>query len=920
MELRCGTATLHPLPARCTAAVGLALGPWASVAVMRARWWKHWPWLAPQKRARGAGACRGAVDSSGGGLALSAAVALPFRWGKEPVVELPFDYYQVLGAQTHYLADSIQRAHEARVAAPLPAEGFSTDALAARHELLAAARDTLADPRRRGEYNDALLRALDAAGSAGVAGGVARAIRWNQVPGALCLLVEAGDGAAVLAIGSALLRGRGPAALRGTARRDVALSVALAHSAEARARLASNPPDAVAASEALETALRILQDEGGRALAPALQEELEAALERLAPRCVLDLLALPLGAPHEVARREGLQGVRAMLWAPGGAALGPGSPSGLLREQFMREAFMVMTAEEQVALLRATPSSVPAEPLEVYNGGLVLVARGFATRRPALVREADDLLAQLPPSAPPLPPAPLAPRGVQRGGEPPPEVALERAMCALLLGRVGAARAWLGLSGPPPWSPADPGIARFVLAHSPAAAAAAAAANSSAVNGGEDVGDDNDALLPGLCRLLERWLGEVLLPRFRDTANAPSSLAGYFDNASVRAYLEGLDRGSLLDALAHAGAATLGTVHRALSLGRTAWRHGRTAADEDLADSTAYRLRSGVLAAERAADEVLSAGTRSVRRTAASNGGSGTALLEDEEASSAPAAAAMALQPPLPSSLSPSGDTRAAASGEAGSSSNGTVTAAAPELAGRQLATPPRPAALPQLPPGLPLGKRQAQGAMDVLQERLAGNEGVAAVAAALVALLALAMHYRRRATAGGPMAMRQHHGISTTTTTTVGKPAAPREHVLPLDKRRAETVVRRWQAAKADALGPRHNVAALHQVLDGAMLEEWAVKAREVHRRGLHWQYQLDAVRVGSLILSESGRRAMVEAELRESAALVAEGAGGGQRSSYRSTYTSRYELRYFGTSTSSSGSGGWKISSGSVVHEKTE
>eukprot|EP00850_Spirogloea_muscicola_P025549 SM003471S12979 [mRNA] locus=s3471:635:1398:+ [translate_table: standard] len=196
MELRCGTAALHLLPARCTAAVGLAMGPRVPVRHMHGRWW-HWRWLAPQKRvARGAGACRGAVDSSGGGLALPAAAALPFRWGKEPVVELPFDYYQVLGAQTHFLADSIQRAHEARVAAVLPAEGFSTDALAARRELLAAARDTLADPRRRGEYNDVLLRALDAAGPAGAAGGVARAIRWSQVPGALCLLLEAGDGVA----------------------------------------------------------------------------------------------------------------------------------------------------------------------------------------------------------------------------------------------------------------------------------------------------------------------------------------------------------------------------------------------------------------------------------------------------------------------------------------------------------------------------------------------------------------------------------------------------------------------------------------------------------------------------------------------------------------------------------------------------
>jgi hypothetical protein len=63
---------------------------------------------------------------------------------------------QILGAETHFLADAIVRAYEARLAHP-PKEGFSQEALFARNEILRGARDTLADPEWRGDYNQGLI-------------------------------------------------------------------------------------------------------------------------------------------------------------------------------------------------------------------------------------------------------------------------------------------------------------------------------------------------------------------------------------------------------------------------------------------------------------------------------------------------------------------------------------------------------------------------------------------------------------------------------------------------------------------------------------------------------------------------------------------------------------------------------------------
>ena len=71
-------------------------------------------------------------------------------------MSVPLDFYQVLGAETHFLADGIRRAYEARVSKP-PQYGFSQDALLSRRQILQAACETLVDPSLRREYNKSLV-------------------------------------------------------------------------------------------------------------------------------------------------------------------------------------------------------------------------------------------------------------------------------------------------------------------------------------------------------------------------------------------------------------------------------------------------------------------------------------------------------------------------------------------------------------------------------------------------------------------------------------------------------------------------------------------------------------------------------------------------------------------------------------------
>ncbi|WOG97792.1 hypothetical protein DCAR_0417133 [Daucus carota subsp. sativus] len=420
-------------------------------------------------------------------------------------VSMPIDFYRVLGAETHFLGDGIKRAYQERLNQQ-PQFGFSDDALISRRQILDAAFQTLVNPRSKREYNQSL--ASDEYDT------IVTQVPFNNVPGALCLLQESGETEVVLQVGESLLRERLPKSFK----QDVVLAMALAYVDFSRSAMALSPPDFVRGCEFLERALKLLQEEGASSLAPDLQAQIDETLEEIKPRYVLELLALPLGDEYLSKRAEGLQGVRNILWAVGGGGATAVS-GGFTREDFMNEAFLYMTVDEQVDLFVATPSNIPAQSFEVYGVALALVAQAFTGKKPHLIRDADNLFQQLQQTK-------VTALGnsisvYTDGQNCEIDFALERGLCSLLVGEVDECCSWLGLdSEHSPYR--DPSIVTFVTENSTL--------------------DKEIDLLPGLCKLLETWLMEVVFPRFRETNNIVFKLRDYYDEPTVLKYLERLER------------------------------------------------------------------------------------------------------------------------------------------------------------------------------------------------------------------------------------------------------------------------------------------------------------------------------------------------------------------------------------------
>ncbi|KAJ0964252.1 hypothetical protein J5N97_029374 [Dioscorea zingiberensis] len=435
---------------------------------------------------------------------------------------LPLHFYQILGAEAHFLADGVRRAFESRVSRP-PQYGYSQEALVARRQILQAACDTLMDSSSRADYTRGLL---EDPGST-----LTTCVPWDKVPGALCVLQEAGEAEVVLRVGAGLLLERLPKQFK----QDVVLAMALAYVEQSREAMALSPPDFVTCCEVLERALKLLQEEGASNLAPDLQAQIDETLEEITPHCVLELLAMPLDEEHQIRREEGLLGVRNILWSVGGggvAAIG----GGFTREEFMNDAFLRMTAAEQVELFAATPSNIPAERSEVYGVALAYVAEAFVGKKPHLIKEADRLFHELQQtkgsSVDSL-------SGYTTSTKYEINFALERGLCLLLVGDLDGCRMWLGIdSEDSPYR--DPSIIEFIMQNS-------------------DVDNEND-LLPGICKLLETWLMEVVFPRFRDTKDVLFRLGDYYDDPSVLRYLEGLEGGGASPLAAAAAIVRIGAV------------------------------------------------------------------------------------------------------------------------------------------------------------------------------------------------------------------------------------------------------------------------------------------------------------------------------------------------------------------------
>ncbi|MEM9805331.1 MAG: IMS domain-containing protein [Cyanobacteria bacterium P01_D01_bin.56] len=396
-------------------------------------------------------------------------------------MQIPLDYYRILGLPMQATAEQLEQAHRDRTL-QLPRREYSEFAIQSRKQLIDGAYSALQDSSKRRDYDTQLL-----AGGPTGADPVTINIHDEQLIGALLILLELGEyelviryGRPYLSSGSGQLGGSGsPESLT-----DVVLTIGLACLELGREQWQQHQYEN--AAESLETGHELM---GRENLLPALQTEIQADLDKLKPYRILELVARPLG--DKAARRQGVELLKAMLTQRGGIDGAYDDASGLGVEDFLRfvqQLRSYLTSAEQQEIFETEaqrPSSVG-----IYLSVYALLARGFAKHQPNLVRQAKQRLALL----------------TERQ-----DVYLEQAVCAVLLGQTEEATYALERS-----HEREP--ISFIKEHSAGA----------------------PDLLPGLCLYTERWLQQDVFPFFRDLDQSSITLKDYFANEQVQAYLESM--------------------------------------------------------------------------------------------------------------------------------------------------------------------------------------------------------------------------------------------------------------------------------------------------------------------------------------------------------------------------------------------
>lgn len=392
-------------------------------------------------------------------------------------MQIPLDYYRILGLPMQATAEQLEQAHRDRTL-QLPRREYSEFAIQSRKQLIDAAYVALKDSGTRQAYDAQLLATRAEPASI--------EIYEQQLIGALLILLELGEYELVIRLGRPYLSsGSGELAESSQdALADVVLTIGLACLELGREQWQQHQYEN--AAESLETGQELMIREN---LFPEMQAEIQADLDKLKPYRILELIARPLA--DKAARQQGIALLKSMLEARGGIDGANDDSSGLSVEDFLRfvqQLRSYLTSAEQQDIFEAEaqrPSSVG-----VYLSVYALLARGFAKHQPSLVRQAKQRLALL----------------TERQ-----DVYLEQAVCAVLLGQTEEATYALERSH-------ENEPISFIREHSAGA----------------------PDLLPGLCLYTERWLQQDVFPFFRDLDQSNATLKDYFANEQVQAYLEAM--------------------------------------------------------------------------------------------------------------------------------------------------------------------------------------------------------------------------------------------------------------------------------------------------------------------------------------------------------------------------------------------
>ena len=393
-------------------------------------------------------------------------------------MELAIDHFRLLGVSTSTACDMVLQVLRQRLEQP-PGEGYSSETLKARAQLLRASADLLSDQTRRNSYEAELL----AMGGEGASCVAALEIPSSLEAGGLILLLEAS--LAQEALDGALKALQPPQAPALGSGREADLTLLAATAARAAAGDLWHQRRYEQAAIVLQQAVSLLQKyprQGER------REQLQADLAQLLPYRVLDLLSRDLSVVD--ARQRGLELLDGLIAARGGlegSAEGcPGAMTASAFQDFLKQIRSYMTVEEQIE--RFEDWARKGSPTADFLGAHALTSAGFSRHQPALIFQALERLTAMPTA----------------GLEP------ELSCLQLLLGRTDLAQKTLDRCD-------SAQLAGWLV---------------------EPSGDR----LADLCCCCRKWLSDQVLPGYRDVL-VDADLDGYFADPAVQTFIQAEDRG-----------------------------------------------------------------------------------------------------------------------------------------------------------------------------------------------------------------------------------------------------------------------------------------------------------------------------------------------------------------------------------------
>lgn len=395
-------------------------------------------------------------------------------------MRIPLDYFRALGIPFQVSTEQISQAYQDRLI-QLPRREYSEAAIAARREILQTAYGVLTDPEQRDSYQERWWPTHPSTPAPETDPYLE--IAPAQLMGGLLLLQDLGEYEEVLKLAEGeLYRPEDPAALQ-TIRADLILITALAYLELGRESWQRSDYETAAAT--VLKGLAWLQRE---AQFPEVQNEIREELFRLRPYRILELVADPdLDSPE---RAKGIQLLQEMIQDRFGIEGRGNDRSGLGIDdflQFIQQLRPQLTAAEQESLFvpEAERPSVIASYLAVY----ALLAQVITEKKPNYLERCKTLLLQL--------------KNRQ-------DVALEEAICALLLGQADEALTLVEECQ-------DEKVQSFI--------------RNASTEGADQ--------LPGLYAYAEHWLDQDIFPCFRNlpTIQGRIALENYFSDPTVQHYL-----------------------------------------------------------------------------------------------------------------------------------------------------------------------------------------------------------------------------------------------------------------------------------------------------------------------------------------------------------------------------------------------